>query len=116
MKTLAVEADIAPDGTLHLAVPSGLPPGKVEVVLVIQPKQQNGASLLQERSPTYYDATQRVKDNGSIQFAHEDKPFDPSSLMERERLTRIKQLLDLALIDVEWAEIEEGRQDRDFGD
>jgi hypothetical protein len=116
MKTLTVEADVSADGMLHLAVPSGLPPGRVEVVLVIQPKQQNGASLLQEQTPVYDNATQPVKENGSIQFAHEDKPFDPSSLTERERLIRIKQLLDLALIDVEWAEIEEGRQDRDFGD
>ncbi len=37
MKTVVVETEVQADGRLHLDVPTNLPPGKVEVVLVIQP-------------------------------------------------------------------------------
>jgi hypothetical protein len=92
MKMLTVEAEVASDGTLHLTVPSGLPPGRVEVVLVIQPKVQNGEAV---------ELT-----------SHSDQLLSA----ERERLQRIGELLDMALAGVEWSEIEEGRRDRDFGD
>ena len=37
MKTLIIEANVQDDGRLRLDVPVNLPPGKVEIVLVIQP-------------------------------------------------------------------------------
>lgn len=40
MKTLTLETEIAPDGSLHLDIPAGLPPGKAEVVIVVQPLPQ----------------------------------------------------------------------------
>jgi hypothetical protein len=36
MKTLTVRTTIASDGTIDLHIPSDLPPGEAEVVLVIQ--------------------------------------------------------------------------------
>lgn len=116
MKTFTVEADIAPDGMLQVTVPSGLPPGRVEVVLVIQPKHQNGASLLQEQAAVYSHAPQVIEEQEPVQFTQENTASDLSSLTERERLTRLMELLDIALVGVTWEEIEEGRRDRDFGD
>lgn len=40
MKTLTLETEIASDGSLHLNIPAGLPPGKSEVVIVVQPLPQ----------------------------------------------------------------------------
>jgi hypothetical protein len=37
MKTLTLRTTISSDGTIHLQVPSDLPPGEAEVVLVVQP-------------------------------------------------------------------------------
>jgi hypothetical protein len=37
MKTLTLRSEVGPDGTLRLEVPSGLSPGPVEVVVVVQP-------------------------------------------------------------------------------
>ena len=37
MKAIAVRTTIAPDGTIDLHVPSDLPPGEAEVVIVVQP-------------------------------------------------------------------------------
>ena len=37
MKTLITRTTIAPDGTIDLHVPSDLPPGEAEVVIVVQP-------------------------------------------------------------------------------
>ncbi len=37
MKAIAVRTTIAPDGTIDLRVPSDLPPGEAEVVIVVQP-------------------------------------------------------------------------------
>ena len=40
MKTMTLELEIAADGSLRLDVPFGLPPGRAEVVLVVQPLPQ----------------------------------------------------------------------------
>jgi hypothetical protein len=37
MTTLTLRSEVGPDGTRRLEIPSGLPPGPVEVVLVVQP-------------------------------------------------------------------------------
>jgi len=37
MKTLTLRTTIAPDGTIDLRIPSDLPPGDAEVVVVVQP-------------------------------------------------------------------------------
>lgn len=42
MKTLTVNTEIENDGTIRLAVPSDLPPGPAEVVLVVQPRTAAG--------------------------------------------------------------------------
>jgi hypothetical protein len=39
MKTLTIETEVQTDGRLHLDLPTNLAPGKVEVVLVIQPQE-----------------------------------------------------------------------------
>lgn len=38
MQTLTLETEIQPDGLLRFDLPTNLPPGKVDVVLVIQPQ------------------------------------------------------------------------------
>jgi hypothetical protein len=37
MKTLTVRTTIAPDGTIDLHVPTDLPPGEADLVIVVQP-------------------------------------------------------------------------------
>jgi hypothetical protein len=37
MKTLSLHAEVGADGKLRLEVPCGLPPGPVEVVVIVQP-------------------------------------------------------------------------------
>ena len=37
MKTMTLTAQIAPDGTLSLELPTGLPPGPAEIVVVVHP-------------------------------------------------------------------------------
>jgi len=37
MKTITIQAEIAPDGKLSLELPTGLPPGPAEVVVVVHP-------------------------------------------------------------------------------
>ena len=37
MTTLTIRSEVGPDGTLRLEIPSGLTPGPVEVVVVVQP-------------------------------------------------------------------------------
>lgn len=118
MKTLTLEAEIASDGMLRLDVPSGLPPGKAEIVLVIQSvphlKQLN----------TIQESIQPPE----IEWANHDPrhvadfisapPLDLNSIVKlshKEKMDRIGELLTLALQGVEWAEIEEGRRDREFG-
>ena len=44
MKTLTVQADVTADRVLRLEVPCDEPPGKVEVVLTIQPHRSVPAS------------------------------------------------------------------------
>ncbi len=39
MQTLTTQTTIDTDGTINIRVPSGLPPGPAEVVIVIQPGQ-----------------------------------------------------------------------------
>jgi hypothetical protein len=42
MTTVKVQARIDQDGKLRLEVPSGLPAGKAEVLIVVQPELSNG--------------------------------------------------------------------------
>ena len=42
MTTMKVHAEIDRDGKLRLEVPSGLPAGKAEVLIVVQPEASNG--------------------------------------------------------------------------
>jgi hypothetical protein len=37
MKALTMQAKVGVDGSLHLHVPCGLPPGDAEVIVVVQP-------------------------------------------------------------------------------
>ena len=37
MKAITVRTTISPDGTIDLHVPSDLPPGEAEIVIVVQP-------------------------------------------------------------------------------
>jgi hypothetical protein len=37
MKTLNLRTTIGPDGTIDLHIPSDLPPGEADIVLVVQP-------------------------------------------------------------------------------
>lgn len=117
MKTLTVEAEITSDGKLRLDVPSGLPPGKADVVLVIQPTtllKQVDTTQKPIRQPGTEQAngdTEHVADFISVM------PLDLNSianLSHQEKMDRIGKLLTLALQGVEWAEIEEGRRDREF--
>lgn len=68
MKTLTVEAEIAPDGSLHLEVPCGLPPGKAEVVLVIhllspgQPPYPSLEGSWQDLFPPDFDLAQGLQE------------------------------------------------------
>ena len=41
MKTITVQAEVSADGILKLEVPCDLTPGRVEVVLTVQPYQPN---------------------------------------------------------------------------
>jgi len=118
MKTLTLEAEIAADGRLRLDVPSGLPPGKAEIVLVIQPapplKQLNTVqkSIQQPEIEWANGDTHPIADFISA------PPLDLNSiakLSHKEKMDRIGELLTFALQGVEWSEIEEGRRDREFG-
>ncbi len=44
METLRVKTVIGPDGKIRIEVPSSLPPGPAEVVVVIAPSSEAGAS------------------------------------------------------------------------
>ncbi len=112
MKTLTLEAEIASDGRLRLDVPSGLPPGKAEIVLVIQPashlKQLNTVQeFIQQPEIEWANGdTDHVADFISV------PPLDLNSiakLSHKEKMDRIGELLTSALQGVEWAEIEEGK-------
>ena len=69
MKTMTVDAQIAPDGTLRLELPTGLPPGPADVVVVVQPKASS--PFAQRRSldgmfatgrPAEFNAVAEVRD------------------------------------------------------
>ncbi len=71
MKTLTLQTKIGTDGKLHLIIPCNLPPGPVEVVVVVQPaaeaetvptpepprKAQSGLFVGKARPDTDIDAT-----------------------------------------------------------
>ena len=106
MKILTLEAEIGADGVLHLNIPVDLPPGKVEGVLVMQPCQES--KKLRETGYEWlldpkYDHIGRDLPNGTEK---------QDTLTHEERAKRIMELLDVALKDVTWEEIEEGRRDR----
>jgi len=42
MTTITLQTKIDKDGHLHLDIPCGLPPGPVEVVVVVQPQPTTG--------------------------------------------------------------------------
>ena len=44
MKTVTLQATIAPNGTIHLDIPSDLPPGPAEVTVTIQPTAEDALS------------------------------------------------------------------------
>jgi len=108
MKTLTLEAEVEADGTLHVEVESGLPPGKVEVTLLVQPLTETHST-----TKTGYEWLLDAKyDNLGRVFIKETNPSD--NLTQAERAKRIMELLDIALKDVTWEEIEAGREDRCF--
>jgi hypothetical protein len=114
MKTLTLEAEVTADGVLRLEAPVSLPPGRVEVVLVVQAKN-NGVYRVREIAPS------------TRAQAHEPMPISPyelpdsagrsaiAAMSNQEKWDRLAQLMEVALADVSWAEIEEGKRDRDFG-
>lgn len=110
MKTLTVEVEIASDGTLHLDIPSGLPPGKAEVILVIQPV------VLNNRFMDYLGQSERTGDIDA-HLSDADSTHDEeliAQMSQKEKAMRLAELLDFALEGVEWSEIEKGRRDRWF--
>ena len=66
MKTLTLETEIAPDGNIHLEIATGLPPGKAEVVVVVQPRLSSQppypslAGIWQEFFPVDIDLDQAL--------------------------------------------------------
>jgi hypothetical protein len=108
MKTLTLEAEVSADGVLRLEAPVGLPPGRVEVVLVVQP-----AVATNGHTQTSYEWLLDSKYD-SIGKTSEQGGLPQTSLTREEQAKRIADLLDLALEGVTWAEIEEGRRDRCF--
>jgi hypothetical protein len=108
MKTLTLEAEVSADGILRLEAPVGLPPGRVEVVLVVQP-----AVATNGHTQTSYEWLLDSKYD-SIGKTSEQGGLPQTSLTREEQAKRIADLLDLALEGVTWAEIEEGRRDRCF--
>jgi hypothetical protein len=110
MKMVTLEATVDADGMLRLALPVGLPASKVEVVLVIQPCGDEKRS----RETGYEWLLAPQYDNiGRGAINHDEKR---ENLTHQERAKRIMELLDMALKDVSWDEIAEGRRDRCFSD
>lgn len=52
MTTMTVRSHVGPDGALRLEVPIGLPPGPVEVVVVVQPASPSEVETTQDRTAT----------------------------------------------------------------
>jgi hypothetical protein len=108
MKTLTLEAEVQADGLLHLTVPSGLPPGKVEVVIVVQPVVETNGTVTTNYQWLLDPKYENIGLNPTIES-------QTQVLQTRqERAKRMMELLDQALEGVTWEEIEEGREDRCF--
>ena len=105
MQTITLETDIAQDGTLAISFPSGLPPGKVEVVLVIQPKVLLNQSGIHEQLAE----ASATKTNTQVAYVNGSNQNDVATRLQQGK--RMMQLLAVALKGVEWHEIEEGRVD-----
>jgi hypothetical protein len=106
MQTVTVEAEVDADGVLRLTVPVGLPAGKVEVVLVIQPCAEGK----KPRETGYEWLLDPQYENIGRAILNPEQPQDNFS--QKERAKRIMELLDIALEGVTWDEIEESRRDR----
>jgi len=105
MQTITLETDIAQDGTLNICVPSGLPPGRVEVLLVIQPKTSVSHQLLHKQQVYPGD----IGINTQPAYANGNSQNDKEIRLQQGK--RMMELLAIALKGVEWREIEEGRTD-----
>ncbi|MCE7981903.1 MAG: hypothetical protein DYG89_11975 [Caldilinea sp. CFX5] len=104
MQTITLETDVGQDGALNISIPSGLPPGKVEVVLVIQPKTEVDSVKTHKEQPEWDEEKvndDQVYTNGS----------NHHNISQVEQGKRMMELLAIALKGVEWSEIEEGRAD-----
>lgn len=55
MTTLTVRSNVDTDGTLRLEVPSGMPPGPVEVVVVVQPAMTSEKASNSDRLGTEHE-------------------------------------------------------------
>jgi hypothetical protein len=108
MKTLTLEAEVSADGVLRLEAPVGLPPGRVEVVLVVQPTAEMNGTI-RTGYEWLLDPKYDLIGNMSTQGARAQE-----TLTREEQADRIVELLEMALQDVTWEEIEEGRRDRCF--
>ncbi|MCL4862775.1 MAG: hypothetical protein KJZ93_25405, partial [Caldilineaceae bacterium] len=93
---------------LRLEAPVGLPPGRVEVVLVVQPTVETNRTI-RTGYEWLLDPKYDFIGNMSTQGARPQE-----TLTREEQADRIVELLEMALQDVTWAEIEEGRRDRCF--
>ncbi len=70
MQTLTTQTTIDTDGTINIRVPSSLPPGPAEVVIVIQPGQPLPvrssrsalAGMFAGQQPSDFDALTDVRD------------------------------------------------------
>ncbi|RIK30949.1 MAG: hypothetical protein DCC55_37040 [Chloroflexi bacterium] len=108
MKTLTLEAEVSADGVLRLEAPVGLPPGRVEVVLVVQPALETNGTIrtgYEWLLDSKYDYIGKMSAPGVL---------PQETLTREEQARRIVDLLDMALEGVTWEEIEEGRRDRCF--
>ena len=105
MQTITFETDVNQDGALNICIPSGLPPGKVEVVLVIQPKASSDQREVHQQT-TELDGEKLLNYPASAHGNHYD-----DNATQAEKGKRMMALLATALDGVEWQEIEEGRVD-----
>jgi hypothetical protein len=70
MQTLTTQTTIDTDGTINIRVPSSLPPGPAEVVIVIQPTETPSvpgspprlAGMFAGQQPPDFDALTEVRD------------------------------------------------------
>jgi hypothetical protein len=105
MQTITFETDVNQDGALNICIPSGLPPGKVEVVLVIQPKW----SL--EQQDVHQQTTELNRETLLDYPTNANGNHHNDNANQAEQGKRMMELLAIALKGVEWQEIEEGRAD-----